>query len=242
MSVVAGAPFLAFAAGLLSILSPCVLPVLPLVLTSALSQHRLGPLALAAGLALSFVTLGMFIALVGFSLGLDQSWFQDVAAVLLMAIGIILLVPVLQERFSQAGGPFANWAQQRFGRLAGDGLGGQFGVGVLLGAVWAPCAGPTLGAASLLAAQGKDLGTAAFVMLAFGLGTALPLVALGMLSREVLVRWRGRMSAAGTLSRQIMGGVFVIAGVLIFTGLEQNLEAWLTNASPAALTRLTTHY
>ncbi len=238
--MVAGAPVLAFVAGLLSILSPCVLPVLPLVLTSALSQHRLGPLALALGLAMSFVTLGMFIALVGFSLGFDQAWFQDVAAVLLMAVGFVLLVPVLQERLSQAGGPFANWVQQRFGRLAGEGLGGQLGVGVLLGAVWAPCAGPTLGAASLLAAQGKDLGMAALVMAAFGLGTALPLVALGMMSREVLVRWRGRMSAAGTLSRQIIGGVFMIAAVLILTGLEQNLESWLTSASPAALTRLTT--
>ncbi len=238
--MVAGAPVLAFVAGLLSILSPCVLPVLPLVLTSALSQHRLGPLALALGLAMSFVTLGMFIALVGFSLGFDQAWFQDVAAVLLMAVGFVLLVPVLQERLSQAGGPFANWVQQRFGRLAGEGLGGQLGVGVLLGAVWAPCAGPTLGAASLLAAQGKDLGMAALVMAAFGLGTALPLVALGMMSREVLVRWRGRMSAAGTLSRQIIGGVFMIAAVLILTGLEQNLESWLTSASPAALTSLTT--
>ncbi|MBV1707330.1 MAG: cytochrome c biogenesis CcdA family protein [Hyphomicrobiales bacterium] len=239
--MVGAAPLLGFAAGLLSILSPCVLPVLPLVLTAALSQHKLGPLALALGLALSFVTLGMFIALAGFSLGLDQAWFQNVAAVLLMILGVILLVPMLQERVSQAGGPFANWAQQRFGRLAGEGLGGQFGVGVLLGAVWAPCAGPTLGAASLLAAQGKDLGMAALVMAAFGLGTALPLVALGMLSREVLVRWRGAMSAAGTLSRQVMGGVFMIAGVLILSGLEQNLESWLTNASPAALTRLTTH-
>ena len=77
------------------------------------------------------------------------------------------------------------------------GLGGQFAVGLLLGAVWSPCVGPTLGAASLLAAQGRDLGQVALTMFVFGLGAALPLLALGLASREVMMRWRHRLAAAG---------------------------------------------
>src|ERR1700752_1581180 len=93
-------PGLAFLAGLLTVFSPCVLPLLPVVLGTATSQHRLGPVALAAGLAFSFLILGMFIAAIGFSLGLDDEMFQSFAAILLLAVGIVLLIPILQAKLS----------------------------------------------------------------------------------------------------------------------------------------------
>ena len=99
---------LAFLAGLLSVLSPCVLPLLPLVLGTAASEHRLGPAALAAGLALSFVTIGLFVATIGFAVGLDTALFRTVAAVLLVGLGGVLLVPAAQERFATAAGPAVN--------------------------------------------------------------------------------------------------------------------------------------
>ena len=169
-----GSVALAFLAGVLSTLSPCVLPLLPIVLGTAVSAHRAGPVALAAGLALSFVIVGLFVATIGFSIGLDAGVFRTVAAILLMAIGLVLLVPRFQARFALAAGPVSQWTEQRFGGFSGNGLGGQFGVGLLLGAVWSPCVGPTLGAASLLAAQGENLGSVAIAMLMFGLGAALP--------------------------------------------------------------------
>ena len=171
---------LAFLAGILSTLSPCVLPLLPIVLGSALSEHRAGPLALAGGLALSFVVIGLVVATVGFAIGLDAGVFRTVAGILLIAIGIVLLMPRLQAQFALAAGPVGNWTEQRFGGFSTAGLGGQFAVGLLLGAVWSPCVGPTLGAASVLASQGKDLGAVAVTMLAFGVGAALPLVLLGL--------------------------------------------------------------
>ena len=88
---------LAFLAGVLSVLSPCVLPLLPIVLGTAQSEHRLGPVALAAGLALSFTIIGLFVATIGFAIGLDTSVFRLVSAVLLIAIGTVLLVPRLHE-------------------------------------------------------------------------------------------------------------------------------------------------
>src|ERR1700745_3381317 len=152
-----GSPFLAFAAGILSILSPCVLPIIPLVLSTATSESRLGPVALAGGLSLSFVTIGLFLATVGYSLGLRVDLFRYVAAAFIIVIGVVLLLPGLQARLAAASGPIANWTARRFGSQHSASLSGQFGVGVLLGAVWSPCVGPTLGAASLLAAQGQDL-------------------------------------------------------------------------------------
>lgn len=233
---------LAFIAGILSTLSPCVLPLLPIVLGTAVSQHRLGPAALAAGLALSFVTIGLFVATIGFSIGLDGDVFRVAAALLLMLIGVVLVVPSLQARVALAAGPVGNWAEQRFGGMSGAGLSGQFGVGLLLGAVWAPCVGPTLGAASVLAAQGKDLGQVAITMLVFGLGAALPLLILGMLSREALLRWRNRMMAAGQGAKMLMGAILILTGLLIVTGADKMLESVLVAVSPEWLTQLTTRY
>ena len=83
---------LAFVAGLLSILSPCVLPLVPIVLGSALAHHRHGPLALAAGLALSFTAIGLLVAVAGFSIGLDAGVFRSAAAVIMIALGVVLIV------------------------------------------------------------------------------------------------------------------------------------------------------
>ena len=232
---------LAFLAGLVSILSPCVLPLLPVVLGAAVSEHRLGPVALAAGLALSFMLLGLFVATIGFAMGLDNDLFRAVAAFLLVAVGIILAVPAAQARLSLLISPFAAFVGQRFGGKS-KGLSGQFGVGVLLGAVWTPCVGPTLGAASVLAAQGRHLIQVVSTMLAFAIGTALPLLVLGFVSRGALLRSQGHMRAAGTRGKMVLGVVLVATGGLLLTGYDKQLEAALLSATPEWLTDITTWF
>ena len=209
------------------------------MLGTAASKGRYGPILLAAGLVLSFVVIGMFVSLVGFSIGLDGKFFRLIAAVMLIAIGLLLAVPYLQRQFAVASGPVGNWVDQRFG---GGEAGGQFGIGLLLGAVWSPCVGPTLGAASLLAAQGQNLAQVAITMMSFGLGVAVPLVIIGMMSRELLMRWRGRMLSSGLVVRSVLGGLFVFTGVMIITGQDKFLEAALVDASPEWLTTLTTRF
>jgi cytochrome c biogenesis protein CcdA len=233
---------LALLAGVLSTLSPCVLPLVPIVLGTAASEHRLGPVALAAGLALSFTAVGLFVATIGFAVGLDAGLFRTAAALLLVGIGAVLMVPRLQTGLAVAAGPVGAWTEERFGGFSTSGLSGQFGVGLLLGAVWSPCVGPTLGAASVLAARGESLGAVALTMLAFGIGAALPLLGLGLLSREALLRWRNRMMAAGKGMKGALGAVLVAAGLLILTGLDKRLEALLVEASPEWLTALTTQF
>jgi len=233
---------LALLAGLLTALSPCVLPLIPIVIGTALGEHRFGPIALAAGLALSFVIIGLFVATVGFTIGLDQELFRSVAAVLLILVGGVLLMPRLQLQLASAAGPVGNWAQAHAGSFSPRGLGGQFAVGLMLGAVWSPCVGPTLGAASVLAARAENLISVALTMLAFGIGAALPLLAIGMMSREALARWRNRLLAAGSGGKVLIGMVLVAVGALILTGLDKRIEAVLVEISPAWLTELTTRF
>lgn len=235
-------PFLALVAGILSILSPCVLPIVPIVLGTAASSHRSGPLALAAGLSVSFVTIGLVLATIGHSIGLDAERLRSVAAALVMIVGTVLVFPFLQVRFATAAGPIGSWADSRLAASRTDGLSGQFWIGVLLGAVWSPCVGPTLGAASLLAAQGKDLGQVALTMLSFGIGAALPLLGLGWLSRETMARWRGRLLSAGSGMKSVLGLLLLVIGVLIVSGADKALETFLVDVSPQWLTSLTTRF
>ncbi|MBP1182368.1 cytochrome c biogenesis CcdA family protein [Methylobacterium sp. PvR107] len=232
----------AFLAGLLSVLSPCVLPLLPIVLGTAASEHRLGPVALASGLAVAFTTIGLFVATIGFAIGLDGDVFRSAGAVLLVILGVILILPRLQAQVATAAGPVAAWAEERFGGFGTGGLTGQFAVGLLLGAAWSPCVGPTLGAASLMASRGEHLGSVALTMLAFGIGAAAPLMLLGLVSRQALMRWRGGLAAAGRAAKAALGAVMVLLGLLLLTGLDKRVEAAAVSASPDWLNAITTRY
>ncbi len=233
---------LAFAAGVLSILSPCVLPLVPIVLGAALAAHRLGAYALAAGLALSFAALGLLLALAGAGLGVDAGMVRTGAAVLMIVLGAFLVLPSWQARLALAGGPVASWADRHSVGFAASGWTGQFAIGLLLGAVWSPCVGPTLGAASLLASQGRDLLQVAVTMAMFGAGAALPLVLLGLLSRATLLRVRAHLLSAGKFGKALLGAAFILVGVTIVCGADRKIEAALVDASPAWLTELTTSF
>jgi cytochrome c-type biogenesis protein len=237
-----GAIGLALIAGVLSTLSPCVLPLVPIVIGAAIGEYRFGPVALTAGLSLSFVVVGLLVATLGFAAGFDDRVFRSVAAVLLILVGGVLLMPRVQAQLAAAAGPVGNWAHGHAGGFSGRGLGGQFLVGVLLGAVWSPCVGPTLGAASVLAARAENLTAVALTMLAFGIGAALPLLVIGLMSREALARWRGRLLAAGSGGKAALGVLLLAVGVLVLTGLDKRLETILVEASPAWLTELTTRF
>jgi cytochrome c biogenesis protein CcdA len=229
-------------AGVFSTLSPCVLPILPLVVAGATAAHRFGMLALAGGLALSFTAVGLFVATIGFSLGLDGDLFRTASAVLLVLLGLLLLSSAAQERFAIAASGLGDLGNRLLTRLSPAGLSGQFIVGLVLGMVWSPCVGPTLGAASVLAAQGRNLGAVAAVMLAFGLGAALPLLLIGSLSRGATRRWRGRMADAGKGGKLALGAGALAVAALILTGADHVLETWAVTVSPDWLTDLTTRF
>lgn len=229
-------------AGALSTLSPCVLPLIPVLIASAVNAHRWGAVALGVGLALSFSGIGLFLATLGASLGIDPDTFRIVGAIILAAFGLILLVPRLQSSFAAATGSLGNSGNRLISRLTIDGLAGQFLVGLLLGVVWSPCVGPTLGAATTLASQGRDLGQIALLMLIFGVGAAAPLVLLGSLSRTSLMKVRGRLLEVGRHGRQVLGFVMLGLGALIATGMDKSVESWILDRTPQWLTAVTTKF
>ena len=123
---------LAYVAGVLSTLSPCVLPLVPILIATAVAAHRLGAYALALGLMISFSAVGIFVATAGASLGLDQAVFRNIAAVILIMFGILLLSVKLQERFATATSGLSAAGDNVLARINLDGLKGQFVIGLVL--------------------------------------------------------------------------------------------------------------
>ncbi|GAC1581066.1 MAG: cytochrome c biogenesis CcdA family protein [Sphingomicrobium sp.] len=229
-------------AGMLSTLSPCVLPLLPILVAAAVSAHRWGAVFLGIGLALSFTVVGVFVATLGASLGIPPETFRTVGAVILALFGLILIVPRLQELFAGATSLLTHGGSTLLSRIPGTGVMGQFGIGAVLGIVWSPCVGPTLGAATTLASQGRNLAQIVLLMLIFGIGAAAPLVLVGSLPRARMMAIRGRLLTAGRYGKQLFGIVMMAVGILIVTGVDRSLEVWVLDRSPIWLTQLTTRF
>ena len=221
---------LALLAGVVGILSPCVWPLVPVIMSSAATSGRSGQVFLALGLAVSFAVAGTFLTLLLLNLGLDPDGFRVVAAVLLLLIGAALFWPVLGDRISQ--GLSRLTASVGCNPTGHQGPAGQVGVGALLDLVWLPCVGPTLGAAIALASLGQDMAMAFVVMLTFGIGTAATLLAAALVSGSVLSRWRPGLMAGAVRGKQILGALLLLLGIMVLTGFDKVLETWALTILP----------
>lgn len=213
---------LAFIAGVLGVLSPCVWPLIPIVMGSAAGKSKFGPYALALGLSISFAVAGTLLSFILVNTGLDPELFRYFAAILLIFTAILLIHHQLGE-----------WLSVKLSMLTShfnpqdNGHGGwlgQFNLGLLLGLVWLPCVGPTLGAAIALASMGQQMSLAFMIMLSFGLGTALVLLVAGMLSAKVLKKVKPNSLQNAVKVKQFLGWIILTLGLLVLTGLDKQLE------------------
>lgn len=234
--------FFSFAAGALSTLSPCVLPIVPIIMSSALQTARLGPAALLSGVVLSYTVVGTVLAMFGTSLGVDTIHVRMASAVLMVLLGAALLVPAMQRAFVRFATPLTNSANGKLAEFRGDSVLGQGLLGVMLGLVWSPCVGPTLGAAITMAAGGQSAGKALLTMFAFGVGAAIPMGVLAYGSRSAMGQRRQSMAAVGRRGKQVMGWGLLVVGGLVLTGGDKWLETVLTSHMPMWLMDLTTRY
>lgn len=223
---------LAWLAGALGVLSPCVWPLVPVVVSSANAGGRGGPWFLALGLATAFGASGTLLTLLVLNLGLDPESVRYVAAVLLVLVSLALLVETLGEWLTEQLSTLVGRA--RLGSHRGVATpAGQFGVGALLGFVWLPCVGPTLGAAITLASLGQDLGMAFAIMFAFGVGTSSVLLAAGFTSTRLLSYARPRLVTAAATGKKLLGWTLLALGISVLSGLDKVVETWAVRWMPA---------
>ncbi len=222
----------AYLAGLLTLINPCVLPVLPIVLVGALNANRYGPLALAAGMSASFVVFGVLVTAFGQSLGLTQSVLAQIGAYVMIAFGLVLVVPQFASRFETVAAGVAAGADTRMDSLNHGSLTGQFLGGLLLGAVWSPCIGPTLGGAIALASQGESLFYVTLIMAFFALGVSTIIISLGMGAQSAIRTRAQALRALAERSKPLLGITFIIVGAMLVFKIHHMLEAWALQIMP----------
>ncbi len=227
--------FWAWLAGTLTLINPCVLPLLPVIIAGAFQGSRHGPLFMAAGLTVSFTIVGVLVTAFGHLIGLNEATINKTAAILMILFGIVLLIPKAQEKLAALAAPLASGANNRMNSVQTKGGAGQFYIGLLLGAVWSPCVGPTLGGAIGLAATGEGLLEATFTMIFFGLGVSTVLLLLSYGSRELLNRRKNRLMKWMPWAKPIMGLALVLVGLTILFHWNRAIDIWLLDIMPVWL-------
>ena len=225
----------AFAAGLLTILAPCTLPVVPFVLGSSSNGGRLRTLGVVVGFGSSFVVTTVVLASILAAVGFSTGELRTGSAIALGLVGAGLLVPVVGLRLEAVLAPVGRLGNRMPGR--GTGLIGGLVIGGAIGLIWAPCVGPLMAAVIAVAvSRGPTLETLA-IATAYVAGAAVPLVAVAAWGRRA-IRRAGRPEQRLRLQR-LFGALMLGAGMLVVTGADIPLENCLTRLLPAGLANLT---
>lgn len=231
---------LSVAAGSLTTLSPCVFPILPLVVGGALQTNRLAPVAMGVGMASSFALIGLVVGALGPALGIDGDSVRWFGAMMLVVFGAVMLVPQLSDRFTRLITPLAGAANSVSTRLDASSMLGALLLGGVLGLVWSPCSGPLLASALTLVASDGGALRGGLVLGLFGVGAALPLVGVAYASRRGLARARGWVMKHADVVKKGFGVLILGAGLAILSGADKWLEAQVVMALPDRWIALTT--
>jgi cytochrome c biogenesis protein CcdA/thiol-disulfide isomerase/thioredoxin len=209
-------------AGAGTALSPCVLPILPALLSAGATGGRRRPLGIVLGLAVTFTITIVGIAELVDGVGLGGGALRTIAVLVLLGFGALLLVPRLAERVEGWLSPLARYGP----RTRGDGFVSGLGVGAALGFVYAPCAGPILAAViSVSAASGTTLAVA----ISYAVGSAAALLAICLGGRRILRPMRG------PALQRVMGAVMVVTALAILVEADLRFQTAIADDLPAVL-------
>ena len=220
----------AFLAGLVTILAPCIWPILPIVLSSSVAgQGRRRPLGITLGVVLSFAFFTLAISCLVKVFHFDADTLRIAAIAIIALLGVTMIVPALSRIFetmiSRLSGLFGQKSKQGSGLLAG------FITGISLGIVWSPCAGPILAAIATLAATGKVTLDVVLVTLAYVTGVGIPLFIFAYGGRQVMTRTRFLSRYTGRI-QQVFGVIMLLTAVAMYTNYDRYLETKLLNDFP----------
>lgn len=234
----------AFLAGLVTILSPCILPILPVVLSGSAGGGKKRPLGIIVGFIGSFSFVTLFLTGIVQVTGVSPSIIRAIAISVLIAFGMVLLVPPLGHLFESLVSAPLNWTVQRKQTdvrpsSRGDFLSGII-VGMSTGLIWTPCVGPILASVIALALTGTVTGIGVLITLSYATGAAIPLLAIAYGGRALLQRVPWLLSNAGKIQK-VFGIIIIATAIAIYFNLDRKLQASIAGFFPqygAGLTKI----
>jgi cytochrome c biogenesis protein CcdA/thiol-disulfide isomerase/thioredoxin len=236
----------AFVSGIITILSPCILPVLPIVLSGGTTGGRARPFGVIAGFVVSFAVFTLTLSALVRALGIPADALRIAAVVLIIAFGLVMLVPKLREGFELMVSRLAS--RRRSAPPAGPGSeaprsgwagfwGGSL-VGLSLGLIWTPCVGPIMASVISLALTQRIDGGAVYITLAYTVGTSIPMLGV-MFGGRTLLNKVPALSRNAVNIQKAFGVLMILVGVAIGLGWDRRFQAWVLAALPNYGTGLT---
>lgn len=221
----------ALLAGVLTVASPCVLPLLPIMLGSSVERSgRLRPLFIVAGFVLAFAGLGIALSLLSRSVESTHEAIRSTSIVLLALFGLMRIWPRPYDwLIARFGGPLRRVIA--FSGSTGSGNAGGFMLGMSLGAVWTPCAGPVLASILILAARAQALGQSSLLLLTYAAGAGIPMLAIAYGGKFAATRVRGIARHSLTLQRAF-GALLILTAAAIYFQVDILAYAWIAGLFP----------
>jgi len=228
----------AFISGVVTILSPCILPVLPIVLSGGVGQGKARPYGVLAGFVGSFTLFTLTLTAIVQALGIPVDTLRYVAVGLIILLGTVMLVPALRDRFEL----LVSRLTSRSGRAAGGAVAGDreiraagffrgIPVGLSLGLVWTPCVGPIMASVISLALTQEVTGGAVLITLAYTVGTSIPMLAIMLGGKALLTKVPGIKRHAPAIQR-VFGVVMIVVGLAIGFGWDRKFQSAVLTALP----------
>jgi cytochrome c biogenesis protein CcdA/thiol-disulfide isomerase/thioredoxin len=227
----------AFAAGIVTILSPCILPVLPIVLSGSAGEGRRRPIGIITGFIASFTFFTLSLSSIVGALGIPPDALRILAACTVLVFGLVMAVPALKTVFSRFAAGFAARGTPKAGSRT---FAGGFVLGLSLGLVWTPCVGPIMASVISLSLTGAVDSQSLFITLAYSAGTAIPLFFIMLGGRKLLNRFSTLARNTDRIQR-VFGVLMVGTALALFTGADRGFQTWLLDIFPqygAGLTAL----
>jgi cytochrome c-type biogenesis protein len=221
--------FFAFLSGIVTVASPCVLPVLPFLLSGAIGG-RSRPYGIIVGFVASFTLFTLFLSSLVQATGISSDTLRLVSVGFLLVFGLVLAIPPLHAWYERiSSGAMNNLS--RLGQSNQNGFGGGLMVGATLGLLWTPCVGPIMASVITLALSNSITAQAVVTTLAFSLGTAIPMLAVMLGGRKLLSRAGWLMNNLPRVQRGF-GVVLVVFALGIGFNFDRAFQTWVLDTFP----------
>lgn len=225
----------AFIAGFVTILSPCILPILPIVLSGTVGGGKKRPFGIVTGFIASFTFFTLFLTAIVQATGISADILRNISVVIVLLFGISLLLPQFQVLVEKL---FSKLASKMPQQTTQSGFLGGLLIGISLGLIWTPCVGPILASVISLALTGSVTGSAALITLAYSLGTAIPMFAIIYGGRALLQKMPWLLRNTGKIQKAF-GILMIITAIGIYFQIDRRFQTWVLETFPSYGTGLT---